>query len=174
MGINNIELFVIGKRINRKKIICINLIGIFLGIALGIYLNSLIISFLGGTFASIILIFIFKSYYWVITPNGIFTPVNKGFFKYLLIVYQYMFLNEDKNTLIFIKYKDIKKLMLFLNNNCLKIQVFLKNNTNIVLNILKTEFNLDLINAINYINNKGIKVNNIDVLKKIVIKNTLK
>ena len=85
-----------------------------------------------------------------------------------------MFLIEDKKTLIFIKYKDIKKLMLFLNNNCLKIQVFLKNNTNIVLNILKTEFNLDLINAINYINNKGIKVNNIDVLKKIDIKNTLK
>lgn len=174
MGINNVEVFIIGKRMNKRKLVCINLLSIFLGVVFGIFLKSLLISLFGGAFASVLVLFVFKSYYWVITPNGIFIPANSSFFKYLLVAYQYMILNDDKSKLIFIKYTEIKNLILYFNNDILKIKAFLKNKKEIKLNISKEKFNRDLVDGINYINNKGIKVINIEILKKLNINNVLK
>ena len=85
-----------------------------------------------------------------------------------------MILNDDKSKLIFIKYTEIKNLILYFNNDILKIKAFLKNKKEIKLNISKEKFNRDLVDGINYINNKGIKVINIEILKKLNINNVLK
>ena len=164
-------LYMIGERIKRIKLIILALISVILGVILGVLLNSKLISIIASVILMLLTMIITRKYYWIISQHGIFTPLNFGMFNYLIVMFQYMFIGEDKSDIVFIHYKTINYLNLLSHLKGIEIQVIWENHRLVSIVIDEDVYNQDLINSINYIKRKGIDVKNLNVLENIEIKN---
>ena len=167
----NAELYLIGVRIKRLTIIVLVLSSIVCGIILGVFFNSMIMATTFALIFCLIIIIVTRRYYWIISSNGIYTPLNFGIIKYIFIIIKYILIGDDTSSIVFVNYKTIAYLNLIIKDNGLGIQIVQKEGKLISIVISKEIFNQDLLNSINYIKRKGIKIKNYQCLDKIVIKN---
>ena len=83
---NTPEIYLIGQRIKRKILMIMILISVLLGVIVGNECKSLIF----GLFLSVVLAFfqivMTRKYYWIISNQGIYTPLNFGIKNYLIIM----------------------------------------------------------------------------------------
>ncbi|MCI9094165.1 MAG: hypothetical protein HFF36_10355 [Coprobacillus sp.] len=162
-----IQIYLIGKRIQRVKLILFISFGITTGTLIGIIINSLIIAIISGIFFGLGSILITREYYWIISNNGVYTPLNFGIIKYLIVMIKYIILGDDTSNLVFMNYREISYVNLLLKADGLGIQIICKDNSLVSIVILEEFFNQDLINSIYYIKRKGIKIKNLSILENI-------
>lgn len=165
----NPELYLIGERMKKAKLVSYFLLGIFVGIVFGIILHSFFVGVIGSIVFGIAFIIISRKFYWIISNNGIYTPLNFGILNYLYIVFKYILLDDDKDDIVFIHYRQIAYVNLIEKIKALGIQIVKKDNELISIVLKEELFNQDLLNSIEYIQRKGIEVRNKDVLKHIHI-----
>ena len=166
------ELYVIGKRITRKKIIIMLMMCIALGVVITLIMHSIILGSICVVLATIISIYITRNIYWIVSNNGIYTPMNFGLFKYFIVMSKYLFVGDEKSKIIFIDYRKIKYLQLISEKIDYEIKNIIIKNDFICIKIDKKYFNQDLIDSILYIKRKGVNINNIELLEKINIRST--
>lgn len=167
MTVKKAEIYLIGERINRIVLIMQIVIGMVIGSIIGYISGKVIFAILFIPLIVSLLIIITKKLYWIISNNGIYTPWNFGIVKYIIVMIEYAIFGNDKDNLVFIDYRDIKYLNLLDKNEGLGIQV-VKNDNQFFSIILKSElFNQDLINSIQYIKRKGVKIKQLDILDKV-------
>ena len=156
---NTPEIYLIGQRIKRKILMIMILISVLLGVIVGNECKSLIF----GLFLSVVLAFfqivMTRKYYWIISNQGIYTPLNFGL------------CGDDTGNIVFVNYRTIAYLNLFERKNKLWIQIIRKNGDFISITIESKFFNQDLVNAVIYIKRKGIVINGLEVLT--IIKNKI-
>ena len=167
----HVELYLIGTRIKRLTVLLIALFSVICGIVLNIFFKSIIIGITFGTIFWILAVIVTRKYYWVISNNGIYTPLNFGIIKYIFIIIKYTLIGVDTDDIVFINYKTIAYLNLINKAKELSIQIVRKEGEFISIVISKETINQDLLNSINYIKRKGIKIKNIQCLDNIKIKN---
>ena len=124
---NTPEIYLIGQRIKRKILMITILISVLLGVIIGNACQSLIF----GLFLSVVLAFfqiiMTKKYYWIISNQGIYTPLNFGIKKYLIIMLKYLLCGDDTGNIVFVNYRTIAYLNLFEKKGKLRIQIIQKN-----------------------------------------------
>lgn len=167
----HVELYLIGTRIKRLTVLLIALFSVICGIVLNIFFKSIIIGITFGTIFWILAVIVTRKYYWIISNNGIYTPLNFGIIKYIFIIIKYTLIGVDTDDIVFINYKTIAYLNLINKAKELSIQIVRKEGEFISIVISKETINQDLLNSINYIKRKGIKIKNIQCLDNIKIKN---
>ena len=164
---NTPEIYLIGQRIKRKILMIMILISVLLGVIVGNECKSLIF----GLFLSVVLAFfqivMTRKYYWIISNQGIYTPLNFGIKNYLIIMLKYLLCGDDTGNIVFVNYRTIAYLNLFERKNKLWVQIIRKNGDFISITIESKFFNQDLVNAVIYIKRKGIVINGLEVLKEI-------
>lgn len=175
MDRNNAELFLIGKRMDKKHIVFLFIISILCGCLLGVRLQSLLIAIFGSIILNFIVIILLRDYYWIVTPDGLYTLSSSNILKYIFAIYQYILTGDEKSQLIFINYRDIDNidLILDIDINFLELIIYTKKGSKINLKTDKKEFNQDLINAVYYMKKKGVVIHNIDLLDIFDKKNSL-
>lgn len=168
---NTSEIYLIGQRIKRKILMIMILISVLLGVIVGNECKSLIF----GLFLSVVLAFfqivMTRKYYWIISNQGIYTPLNFGIKNYLIIMLKYLLCGDDTGNIVFVNYRTIAYLNLFERKNKLWVQIIRKNGDFISITIESKFFNQDLVNAVIYIKRKGIVINGLEVLT--IIKNKI-
>lgn len=165
----NSELYLIGERMKKTKLLTYLLLGIVIGCSLGIVVHSILLGIIGGIFFGILFIILSRKFYWIISNNGIYTPLNFGILNYLYIVFKYILLNDDKDDIVFIHYRQIAYINLIEKVKAMGIQIVKKDHELISIVLKEELFNQDLLNSIEYIQRKGVEVKHKDILKKIYI-----
>lgn len=167
---NTPEIYLIGQRIKRKILMIIIIISVLLGVIIGNACKSLVFGLVLSVVLAFFQIIMTKKYYWIISNQGIYTPLNFGIKKYLIIMLKYLLCGDDTGNIVFVNYRTIAYLNLFKKDK-LRIQIIQKNGDFISITIKSKFFNQDLINAIIYIKRKGIVINDLEVLT--IIKNKI-
>lgn len=54
-----------------------------------------------------------RKYYWIISNQGIYTPLNFGIKNYLIIMLKYLLCGDDTGNIVFVNYRTIAYLNLF-------------------------------------------------------------
>ena len=78
---NTPEIYLIGQRIKRKILMIMILISVLLGVIVGNECKSLIFWLIFKCSISIFQIVMTRKYYWIISNQGIYTPLNFGIKK---------------------------------------------------------------------------------------------
>lgn len=167
MSIKNAEIYLIGERINRVLLILQIIMSVVIGSIVGYISRNIIFAILIIILISSLLVVLTKKLYWVISNNGIYTPWNFGIFRYIIVMFEYALFGNDKDNLVFIDYVDIEYLNLLDRNDGLGIQIVKKDSKFFSIVLKKELFNQDLINSIQYIKRKGIKIKQLDILNKV-------
>lgn len=165
----NTQIYLIGEKNERIKLILFLFLGVITGCIIGNLMNSTTISILSSLLFVIVLIILSRKYYWIISNKGIYTPLNFGIVRYVIIVLKYIFIGDDTSELVFLNYRRIALLNLLLKSNGLGIQIIKKDREMISIIIKEELFNQDLINSIKYIRQKGININNYDIINSIKV-----
>lgn len=168
---NTPEIYLIGQRIKRKILMIIIIISVLLGVIIGNACKSLVFGLVLSVVLAFFQIIMTKKFYWIISNQGIYTPLNFGIKKYLIIMLKYLLCGDDTGNIVFVNYRTIAYLNLFKKKDKLRIQIIQKNGDFISITIKSKFFNQDLINAIIYIKRKGIVINDLEVLT--IIKNKI-
>lgn len=164
---HSVEMYLIGKRISRQKLIFLFLIDVLIGGLIGFYFQSIMITLLCIVFCHLLTIILTKKEYWIICTNGVFVPFYKGWIIYTIIIYRYLLKGDEQNSFIFISYRHFHHMQLQYNHDILQITLYTKDQQTLDIQITSQNFNQDLINAINYIRKKGILVENIQLLEHV-------
>lgn len=165
------ELYLIGERVKRFKIIILIILGVVTGIIMGFIFESVMIGSIISIIFGFVFIIITRRYYWIICSSGIYTPLNFGIIKYILVTLKYIFVGNDTSELVFVNYRMISALNLLLKSSGLGLQIIKKDEKMIFMLVKKELFNQDLINSIKYIKRKGIDIKNYEIINKINMEN---
>ena len=84
---NTPEIYLIGQRIKRKILMIIIIISVLLGVIIGNACKSLVFGLVLSVVLAFFQIIMTKKYYWIISNQGIYTPLNFGIKKYLIIIF---------------------------------------------------------------------------------------
>ena len=114
---NTPEIYLIGQRIKRKILMIIIIISVLLGVIIGNACKSLVFGLVLSVVLAFFQIIMTKKYYWIISNQGIYTPLNFGIKKYLIIMLKYLLCGDDTGNIVFVNYRTIAYLNLFERKN---------------------------------------------------------
>ena len=90
-----------------------------------------------------------KKYYWIISNQGYIYSIKFWNKNYLIIMLKYLLCGDDTGNIVFVNYRTIAYLNLFLKRkNKLWVQIIRKNGDFISITIESEIFNQDLVNAV--------------------------